>query len=74
MGELFLGVGSAAWLGVLTAISPCPLASNIAAITFISRRVERPGAVLGSGLLSQKFQLLEGPPDYKASGKSRSRA
>ena len=50
-GELLLGVGSAAWLGILTAISPCPLASNIAAISFISRRVERPGAVLGTGLL-----------------------
>jgi len=49
--ELLLGVGSAAWLGILTAISPCPLASNIAAISFISRRVERPRAVLGTGLL-----------------------
>ncbi len=49
--ELLLGVGSAAWLGILTAISPCPLASNIAAISFISRRVERPGAVLCTGLL-----------------------
>ncbi len=50
-GELLLGAGSAAWLGILTAISPCPLASNIAAISFISRRVERPGAVLATGLL-----------------------
>jgi len=50
-GDLLVGVGSAASLGILTAISPCPLASNIAAVSFISRRVERPVAVLGTGLL-----------------------
>ena len=27
-----LAIGSAFWLGLLTAISPCPLATNIAAI------------------------------------------
>lgn len=28
----------AAWLGLLTAISPCPLASNLAALAFIARQ------------------------------------
>lgn len=50
-GELFLGVGSALWLGILTSISPCPLATNIAAISFIGRRVDRPHAVLNTGML-----------------------
>ena len=47
----WLAIGSALWLGVLTSISPCPLASNIAAISFLSRRVGRTREVLLSGLL-----------------------
>ncbi len=29
----------AAWLGVLTSVSPCPLATNIAAVSFLARRM-----------------------------------
>jgi len=43
--------GSALWLGILTAISPCPLATNIAAISFIGRQVGNRRGVLLSGLL-----------------------
>jgi len=43
--------GSALWLGILTAISPCPLATNIAAISFICRQVGNRRGVLLSGLL-----------------------
>ncbi|MHC4500997.1 MAG: aromatic aminobenezylarsenical efflux permease ArsG family transporter, partial [Planctomycetota bacterium] len=32
---------SAFWLGLMTSISPCPLATNIAAISFVSRRIGR---------------------------------
>ena len=42
---------SAFWLGILTAISPCPLATNIAAISFISRQVGHKYLVLLTGLL-----------------------
>ena len=42
---------SAAWLGMLTSICPCPLATNIAAISFLARRWQRPRSVLLSGLL-----------------------
>ncbi|MCP4745236.1 MAG: sulfite exporter TauE/SafE family protein [Desulfobacteraceae bacterium] len=42
---------SALWLGILTAISPCPLATNIAAISFIGRKAEHKNHVIGSGLL-----------------------
>ena len=48
--EILIGFGSALWLGVLTSISPCPLASNIAAVSFISKKVSHPGLVLLSGL------------------------
>lgn len=47
----WLAIGSAFWLGLLTAISPCPLATNIAAISFIGRQVGNRRSVLGAGLL-----------------------
>jgi len=50
-GGLLLGIASAVWLGILTSISPCPLATNIAAISFIGRRIGSPRAVVGTGLL-----------------------
>jgi len=37
---------SALWLGILTSISPCPLASNIAAVSFLSKKITRPKIVL----------------------------
>jgi len=46
----WLTLRSALWLGVLTAISPCPLATNIAAISFIGRQGSHRKAVLASGL------------------------
>ncbi len=44
-------VAAALYLGVLTSISPCPLATNIAAISYIGRKVEKPRQVLYAGLL-----------------------
>jgi cytochrome c biogenesis protein CcdA len=41
----------AIWFGILTSISPCPLATNITAISFIGRRVDSVGQVFISGLL-----------------------
>jgi len=32
--------GGALWLGLLTAVSPCPLATNLAATAYLSRRVD----------------------------------
>ncbi len=51
MDSVFLGVGSALWLGILTSISPCPLATNIAAISYIGRKVDNSRSVLHAGLL-----------------------
>jgi len=44
-------LASAVWLGILTSVSPCPLASNIAAVSFISRKVTQRNTVLLSGIL-----------------------
>ena len=41
----------ALWFGLLTSIAPCPLATNIASITFIGRQVESPKRVCLAGLL-----------------------
>lgn len=51
MNEFIIGIGSALWLGVLTSISPCPLATNIAAISYIGRKVGNSRQVFLTGLL-----------------------
>lgn len=51
MNEVMIGWGAALWLGILTSISPCPLSTNIAAISYVARRVEKTRWVLFSGLL-----------------------
>ena len=51
MNELALAIGPALWLGILTSISPCPLASNIAAVSVIGHRVQHRGWVVISGFL-----------------------
>ncbi len=50
MTELLTGVASALWLGILTSISPCPLASNVAAVSYVGRHAENPRRVLLAGL------------------------
>ncbi len=49
--SLTLAAASALWLGILTSVSPCPLASNVAAISYLARDVDRPLRVLLSGVL-----------------------
>ena len=51
MAQFALAAASALWLGILTSISPCPLAMNITAISYIGRRVDDPKKVLSAGLL-----------------------
>ena len=51
MNTMTFDIGMAVWFGILTSISPCPLATNITAISFIGRRVDRASHVLLSGLL-----------------------
>lgn len=51
MTEFIGGAIIALWLGVQTSISPCPLATNIAAISFIGRQLSNKYQLLLSGLL-----------------------
>jgi cytochrome c biogenesis protein CcdA len=51
MADFSLAVVTALWLGILTSVSPCPLATNIAAISFVGRRVESPRQVIAGGAL-----------------------
>jgi len=46
-----LAAASSLWFGILTSISPCPLATNITAMSFVGRRVGSPGRVLLAGVL-----------------------
>ncbi len=55
---IWLAVFSAFWLGVLTAVSPCPLATNIAAISFIGRKAGQKSHVIGSGMLYALGRIL----------------
>jgi cytochrome c-type biogenesis protein len=50
MDGFWAGILSAGWLGILTSISPCPLASNIAAVSFLSKKITHPVLVFISGL------------------------
>ena len=51
MGPLALAAATAVWFGILTSVSPCPLATNIAAICFVGKRVDSVRHVLLGGLL-----------------------
>lgn len=51
MNTLMIAVGSSLWLGILTSISPCPLATNIAAISYVGRNAGNSGLVLASSAL-----------------------
>jgi cytochrome c-type biogenesis protein len=51
LGRSTFPVLSAFILGLLTAISPCPLATNITAIGFISRNIENRNRVFINGLI-----------------------
>ncbi|HAU28631.1 MAG TPA: cytochrome C biogenesis protein [Rhodospirillaceae bacterium] len=45
-----LAITSAFWLGLLTSISPCPLATNIAAISYVGAHSRKDRQVLWAGI------------------------
>jgi cytochrome c-type biogenesis protein len=55
---------SAIWLGILTSISPCPLATNIAAVSYLGKQLESTRGVILSGL----FYTLGRMATYAAIG------
>ncbi len=50
MESLSAAALTALWLGIMTSISPCPLATNIAAISFIGKQVDKTSGALRAGL------------------------
>ena len=57
-GNLDIPVVSALLLGLLTAISPCPMATNIAAIAYVSRRVTDRRYAVMTGILYTLGRML----------------
>ncbi len=51
MSGYWIAAGSALWLGILTSISPCPLATNIAAISYVSRNLGQSWQTVVSSLV-----------------------
>jgi len=58
MDGLFVGATSAMWLGILTSISPCPLATNVAAMSFIGRDIASPRRVVLTGVVYTLGRML----------------
>jgi cytochrome c biogenesis protein CcdA len=55
---MLLTLVGAFWLGVLTSISPCPLATNLAAISYVGRDVGSPSKVFVAGVLYTLGRVL----------------
>ena len=58
MIQVMLPFVSALWLGILTSISPCPLATNIAAISYLSKKINHPNLVLRSSIAYTAGRML----------------
>lgn len=53
-----VAIVSSFWLGVLTSVSPCPLATNLAAISYVGRSAGRPSRVVLAGILYTLGRIL----------------
>jgi len=58
MSDFPVALFSAFTLGILTSISPCLLATNVTAISFIARRIDRPHIMALSGAFYTAGQAL----------------
>ncbi|MGN0843950.1 MAG: aromatic aminobenezylarsenical efflux permease ArsG family transporter [Kiritimatiellia bacterium] len=56
--QIVLAVLSAAWLGLLCAVSPCPLAANVAAVGIIVRNAANPRHVVWNALAYAAGRVL----------------
>jgi len=56
--EIITNIITALWLGILTSISPCTLAPNIAAISFLGRRVDSASRIILSSVLYTLGRML----------------
>jgi cytochrome c biogenesis protein CcdA len=58
MDGLLFSLVSAVWFGILTSISPCPLTTNIAAVSFISKNIGSPARSVFAGLMYTLGRVL----------------
>jgi cytochrome c biogenesis protein CcdA len=58
MNSLLIGISMAMWFGILTSISPCPLTTNILAMSYIGRKVNNTRYVLVAGILYTLGRVL----------------
>ncbi|MBT3182621.1 MAG: sulfite exporter TauE/SafE family protein [Deltaproteobacteria bacterium] len=58
MDNILLVSITSLWLGILTSISPCSLATNIAAVSYIGKKSEHKKYILLSGLLYTSGRVL----------------
>lgn len=58
MSELAAASAAAFWLGILAAISPCPLATNVAAVSYIGKDLASGRRVLAAGAVYALGRVL----------------
>ncbi|MDY6972938.1 MAG: sulfite exporter TauE/SafE family protein, partial [Thermodesulfobacteriota bacterium] len=58
MTPFMMGMAMALWFGILTSISPCPLATNIAAVSYIGGRISTRSGVIAAGVLYMFGRML----------------
>ena len=58
MGTSSIPLVAAFFIGLMMALSPCPLATNIAAIGYLSRRIGSPGQTLLAGSLYSAGRMI----------------
>ncbi len=51
MTPFMMGMGMALWFGILTSISPCPLATNIAAVSYIGSQISTQRGMVLAGVM-----------------------
>lgn len=56
--DFLIAIGSALWLGILTSISPCPLATNIAAVSYIGKNIKGANKTIWSGIFYSLGRVL----------------
>jgi cytochrome c biogenesis protein CcdA len=58
MTPFMMGMAMALWFGILTSISPCPLATNIAAVSYIGSQISTRRGVFLAGVLYMLGRML----------------
>ena len=58
MTPFMMGMAMALWFGILTSISPCPLTTNIAAVSYIGGQISTQRGVFMAGLMYMLGRMI----------------